>query len=149
MASGVKTSLFAVGPRWEITAERSLEGILMWVEPVVESLMRRSDPGWVHGDAVNMHADWWVESAGSGSLLGGRVNHSLGSSSPLLMNKWVCFRLRSGSWSRSGNLIIWLVGSPTFCMGCTKFTTSGVPWCNYITEEWPLYWSATRWRRIC
>ena len=55
MASGVETSSFAVGPRREVTAERSLEGTLMWVEPVVEaSVISR-----VSGDAVNMQIVRW------------------------------------------------------------------------------------------
>ena len=59
-------SLFAVGPRREIAAERNLEGTLMWVEPVIEASVRSR----VSGDAVNMQIGG-VESAESGSLLGG------------------------------------------------------------------------------
>ena len=76
MASGVETSLFAVGPRREITAERNLEGTLMWVEPIIEASVLRSR---VSGDTVNVQMGG-VESAGSGSLLRGGMG-SCGSQS--------------------------------------------------------------------
>ena len=47
MASKVKTGLFIVVQRREITAERSLEGALMLVEPVIERLMCWLNLEWV------------------------------------------------------------------------------------------------------
>ena len=47
MASEVKTGLFIVVQRREITAERSLEGALMLVEPVIERLMCWLNLEWV------------------------------------------------------------------------------------------------------
>ena len=63
------------------------------------------------------HADSEVESAGSGPLLEGCVNHSLGSSSPLLCEILSVLQTEIRQLKQVRNSLIWLVGNPVSVWG--------------------------------